>query len=194
MADEHHRLVRALEILLEPARRLEIEMVRRLVEQQHIRRRHELAREPHAPALAAAQSLERPRARIHGIEAESVQHRIDARRDRVSALALESLEVVRVPLEHLLAHRFAELAHLRRLVRERLLEREQLGELPRRRLPDRLRVAEVAMLLEQRDAQPRLPRDDAARRLHVARDQLEERRLPGAVPADDPPPLAARRS
>ena len=77
-----------------------------------------------------------------------------------------------------------------RLVRERLLEREQLGELPRGRLPHGLGIAEVAMLLEQRDAQPGLPRDDTARRLHVACDQLEERRLSRAVPADDPPPLA----
>ena len=151
VADQHHGLVRALEIFLEPSRGLEIEMVRRLVEQQHIRGRHELAREPDAPALAAAQPLERTRARIHRIESESVQHRIDARRDRVAALAIEALEIVRVAIEHLLAHRLAHLAHLRRLIRERLLQRQKLRELSRSGLPHRLRITEVAMLLEQRD-------------------------------------------
>ena len=190
VADEHHRLVRRLEILLEPARGLEIQMVRRLIEKKHICRRDELARETDASALAAAQPLERARARIHGIEPEAVEHGIHAWRDRVAALALEPLQVVRVSREHLLAHRLAELSHLRRLIGQRLLQREKLGKLPRRGLPNRLRIAEVAVLLEKRDPKAGLTRDHASRRLHLAGDQLEERRLSRAVAADDSPSLA----
>ena len=46
------------------------------------------------------------------------------------------------------------------------------------------------MLLEQRDAKPRLSRDLAARGLHLAGEQTEERRLARAVAADDAPALA----
>ena len=55
-----------LEELLEPLRRLEIEMVRRLVEQQDVRGRRELRGEADASALAAAQLDEQPRLRVAG--------------------------------------------------------------------------------------------------------------------------------
>src|SRR5512140_301797 len=154
VADEYHRLIRRSEIFLEPPSRLEIEMVRR---------RDELARETYPSTLPPAQALERSCSRIHWVEAEPVQHRVHARRDGVASLPLEPLEIMRVAIQHLLAHRRAELAHSRGLISERLFQREKLRELSRCRLPYRFRVAEVTMLLEQGCAQPGLSSDDAAR-------------------------------
>src|SRR5512140_3624983 len=190
VADEYHRLIRRSEIFLEPPSRLEIEMVRRLVEQKHIGRRDELARETYPSTLPPAQALERSCSRIHWVEAEPVQHRVHARRDRVASLPLEPLQIMRVAIQHLLAHRRAELAHSRGLISERLFQREELRELSRCRLPHRFRVAEVTMLLEKGYAQPGLSSDDAARWLHVARNQLEQRRLSGTVASDDAPAFA----
>src|SRR6185295_7002421 len=82
------------------------------------------------------------------------------------------------------------LAHAIRLLRDRLLEREQVGERAGGGLPDRRRLAEIAMLLEQRHAERIGLRDHAARWLHLTRDQAEERRLAGAVAPDDAPALA----
>ncbi len=68
-------------------------MVRRLVEQQDVRRRDELPREADTSTLATAQRLEPLCPRLGGIEPEALKHGIDAGRDRVAALALESFQV-----------------------------------------------------------------------------------------------------
>ena len=102
-------------------------MVRRFVEQQHVGGTHELARQAESSALAAAQLRDGRGARGGGIEAESVQHRVDARRDRVAAFALEALEILAVAVERRLARVVLQPS---RLLDERLLEREQVGELP----------------------------------------------------------------
>ena len=59
VADQQHRGVHRRQILLEPARRLEIQVVRRLVEQQHVGWTHELTRQTQSSALAAAQLRDR---------------------------------------------------------------------------------------------------------------------------------------
>ena len=133
-------------------------MVRRLVEQQHIGGRHELAREPDAPALAAAQCVERSGSRLRGIEAESLQHGVDARGDRVAALALEALEVAPVARQ-LLPRSSSRIAERVGLLGERLLEREQLGERARRGLPDRRASPKSRCCPSSETRSARLPRD-----------------------------------
>jgi len=55
MAHEQHGPLTRGEVLLEPARRLEIQVIRRLVEQQDIGGRHELAGQAEPAELTAAQ-------------------------------------------------------------------------------------------------------------------------------------------
>ena len=68
MADEQNRLVGGLEVLLEPPRGVEVQMVRRLVEQQHVGWTYELPRDTETSALSAAQLRERPSPRFDWIE------------------------------------------------------------------------------------------------------------------------------
>ena len=78
VADQQHRLSDLPEIVLQPLGGFEIQVVGRLIEQQHVGRAGELPGQPEAPAFAAAQHVHRRGARPGGIEAESVQHRVDA--------------------------------------------------------------------------------------------------------------------
>ena len=66
VADQQHRGIHRREVFLEPARCLEIQVVRRLVEQQHVGWTHELARQTQTPAFAAAQLRNRIRSRAAG--------------------------------------------------------------------------------------------------------------------------------
>src|SRR5207237_1537192 len=74
VADEQNRLVDLLDVLLEPARSLEVEMVGGLVQQEHVRLAHQLARQPQATSLAPTECLDRRRARFFGIAAETLKH------------------------------------------------------------------------------------------------------------------------
>ncbi len=189
--DEEDGGVEGAQISLEPQRGLEVEVVGRLVEEQQVGRRRELAGQGHAAALAAAQGGERLGARGVGVEAEAVQDGVHPRRGLVAALVLEAVQVAVVALQHRRRHRVARLAHRRGLHGERALEREQVGEGARGGLPHRRRVAEIPVLVHHRDAQAGRARDGAARGGQVAADQVEERRLAGAVASQNAPALAA---
>src|SRR5690606_41015174 len=78
----------------------------------------------------------------------------------------------------------------RGLLRERAFEREEIGEGRGRRVPDGRVALERAVLVHERDPQPREPAHGSVRRLELAGDHPEERRLPRFVPADDTPALA----
>src|SRR3954470_16609361 len=101
VADQQNRFVRIAQIIFQPSRRLEIEMVRRLVEQQDISCTHELACETEPATLAATQLRERLGARSFRIEAKALQHRVDPRRERVASFTLEALKVAIVSREEL---------------------------------------------------------------------------------------------
>ena len=187
VAHQQYRATARGEVFLEPACGFEIEVIGRLVEQQYVGGRHQLARETEAAELAAAQGGERSDAGLRGIEFETVQHRIDACRDGVSPLALEALQVLTVLGEG--AGRGV-VRQVGRLLHERLLQRQQLGQLPGGGLPHRRRGAVVAVLFQQRDAQAGRAGDAAARGLELARQQPQQRGLARAVPADDAPAFA----
>ena len=53
VADQQHCFVGAAKVLLEPPRRFEVEMVCRLVQQQHIGRAHKLPCETQSPSFSA---------------------------------------------------------------------------------------------------------------------------------------------
>ncbi len=61
------------EEVLQPVDRVDVEMVRRFVEQQHVRLRHERPRQQHAPTPAARQRIDP----CGTVEVEPRQHEID---------------------------------------------------------------------------------------------------------------------
>src|SRR5207248_10083278 len=97
MAHEQDRALTRSQVLLEPAGRLEIEVIGRLVEQQDVGGRHELTGQAEPAELAAAQRGERRDAGLGGIKLEAVQQGGDARREGIATLALEALQVFAVP-------------------------------------------------------------------------------------------------
>ena len=58
VGDEHHAAAEVLQEFLEPGDRLDIQMVGRLVQQQHVRRLHQRLAEQHAPLHAARERRE----------------------------------------------------------------------------------------------------------------------------------------
>src|SRR5207245_1434197 len=146
MAHEQHGPLTVGGVLLEPPRRLEIQVIRRLVEQQDVGGRHELAGQAEPAELAAAERGQRRYAGLGGIELEAVQHRVDARRDGVATLALEALQVFAV-LGQRAGRRVV--GKVGGLFHQGLFQRQQLGELAGGRLPNRRRGAVVTVLLEQ---------------------------------------------
>ena len=62
----------AREIILEPEQRLEIEVIGRLVEEEHVGGRDELRREANAPAFAPAERREEARLGVLGVEGEAL--------------------------------------------------------------------------------------------------------------------------
>ena len=85
MADDQHRMRIAREEVLEPDRAFEVEIVGRLVEQQHVRPReqHRRQRHPHPPAAGELRAGPRLRRRI---EPEPVQ---DRRRPRLRRMRVD---------------------------------------------------------------------------------------------------------
>ncbi len=84
------------------------------------------------------------------------------------------------------------MGEIRGLFHQGLFQRQELGELAGRGFPDRSRGAVVAVLLEQRYAEAGRAGDAPARGLEIARQQPEQGRLPGAVPAHDAPAFPGR--
>jgi hypothetical protein len=90
VADDQHRRPIALEEILEPQSRLEIEMVRRLVEEQQVRSREEQRGERHAHPPAAREAVERPLLHLL-VEAEPDQ---DPRRAGRSGMGADRVQPV----------------------------------------------------------------------------------------------------
>src|SRR5690606_17704642 len=134
VADDEYRAVDIAQVLLEPERRIEVEVVGRLVEQPDVGGRDELPRQTDAAALSAAQSVQPLRARGFRIEAETVQHRVDARAERVAPLALEAVQIAIVPVE----------CGLRRVLRQRKIGRASCRE--------RVSISVVAGALKKQEA------------------------------------------
>ena len=193
VADEQHGLASvSSRYSSSHRRRLEIEVVRRLVEQQHVRRRSRAA----APA-----PLARARRRsactsgcvraFTGSKPSPCEHCVDSRRERVAALALETLEIAGVAL-HLLVVAASPSSPSRWPAPRATAPARAAPRTGLRRFPHRLRTREVAVLIQHAELGRRRLRHRSPRRLQRAGDELEQRRLSRAVPAHDPPPLTLR--
>jgi hypothetical protein len=86
-----------------------------------------------------------------------------------------------------LGHRFAQLGEPVLLSNQLGLERQYFMVTRRCRIPDGARAAEIAQLVQHRDAQTIRPGDAPARRLELTGDQPEKRGFSRAVPAHDAP-------
>ena len=112
VGDEDHRAGECAQPVLEPHHRVEVEMVRGLVEEQEVRAAHQRAREvePHAPAAGEFRHWARLRRLV---EPEAREQRLRARARLVAA----DLVVARVQVGEVLAvrggHRALDLAQLR---------------------------------------------------------------------------------
>ena len=89
MGDQHDGRVELDERLLEPLQRLDVEMVGRLVEQQHVGAGGERAGERGARQLSAGERVERP-VEVVVAEAEAARHRRRPVAPQVAAAGLQA--------------------------------------------------------------------------------------------------------
>ncbi len=178
VCDEDHAGIDRLQHLLEPLERLDVEMVRRLVEQQQVRLRRERTRERRACELAAGERAQRPVEVVVG-EAQPAHDGRRAVAPVVPARMLEPSLRLGVAAQHggvVLArgHPLFERAQL-------ALDRRQVGGAGEHVLAQRPARLVRRALVVQRDARALLPRELAALERDLARERAQQGRLPGAV-------------
>ena len=188
--DHEHRAGEAAEPALDPAHPVEVEEVRRLVEQQHVGRLHQDQRERGAVAPSARQPVDGQVPPLL-VEAEAREHRVDRVLVRPAAdvvHALEQLALLGEQGRHRgIRHRLGQLRADLVEARLRLVHR---GEVGAQRLVGALLAVELGELREVPDRGAEGHVDRAARRLAPPEHQLEERRLARAVLADEPDAVA----
>ena len=109
MTDQQNRFVGISKVVLQPARRFQIEVIRWLIQKQDIGATYQLPRQAEPSTLTTAQLFEWLSARFLRIKAESLQHRVHPRSESVATFAIESLEIAIILGEHL---RSGRLTHL----------------------------------------------------------------------------------
>ena len=172
VADDDHRAGVALQPGLEPDERVEVEVVGRLVEQHQVGRAHQRARELQAHAPAAREARHR-HVELADLEAEAEQHRLGAR-PRVEAAGFHD-RLVRV------RHRVAVVARLgARQLGLGLGQRGVAGE----HEVGRAFLGLGHVLRDFGDAPARRHRAVAGVGVQAAGEEREQRRLAGAVAAD----------
>ncbi len=156
---------------LQPQRRLEVEMVGRLVEQQQVRLGEERGGEGDAHPPTAGEGRQRAFLR-RGVEAESGEDDPGPRRRRMGI----DIEEPRVD--------FTDTMRVMRLVG--LVQERGALEIGGEHHLDRRRVAAGRLLLDGADAQAFLHADLAGIGLQLAEDEMQQCRLAGAVAPDEP--------
>ncbi len=178
VADDHDRRGIRLEEILEPQHRFEIEVVRRLVEQQQVRRREQQRRERDAHPPAARKSLER--LVLHRlVEAEPDQDSRGAGGRRMGVDRVEPLVDLAEPVGIVAVLAFGHQRGTLDVGGEHGLERG--GIAPRRFLRD---IAEPGAARHFRGSGVRLEHPG---------DHPYQRRLARAVAPDQPDPAARRQ-
>ena len=178
-----HRTLVLLEMLLEPVDRLGVEVVRRLVEQQHVGLLQQQAAQGHAAALTAREVFDR----LVGIGTPQGVHRALQHAVQLPAVALVDLLVqlaltLDQPGHRVVVHRLAQLlVDLLVLLQQRHGRRAALLD----DLADRLRVVEPGFLFEVTHRIARREDHFAVEVLVDSGDDLHQGRLSRAVQADD---------
>ena len=186
MRDEQHGAVVVLQILLEPLDRLDVEVVRRLVEQEDRGAPQQQFRQLDAHAPAARKLARRPR-EILALEAQAEQRLLDVGIARLAAEDVVAVLRVVQAVQQLLVIGALVVGALGDLAREPPdlgLEAQHLVEGLGRLLDERRRVGHAHRLRQVADRALAVDRHGARRGLHFARDQAQQRRLARAVAAD----------
>ena len=184
--DDENRAGIALQILLEPEQRLQVEMVGRLVQQQQVRllRQQPGQVRPHHPAAA---HLARGPVEILLAEAEAGEDLLGLGFEAIAAQLVEP--VMHVVMDLLRVQRLDRVVRLPRLedaAELRVFRRDGRGQ-----FDDRL-VADRRVLLRQiADRDAAFAGDLAGIGGFLAQDDRKERGLPGAVRADQPDAVLA---
>ncbi len=177
VADDDDRVRIALEIAFEPERALEVEIVRRLVEEEHVglEEEHGRERDAHAPAareLAAGAPLGRR------VEAEAGENASRSRRGCMGADVRQAQVDVGDTMRVVGGLGFGEQSATLAVSRQHPV--------------DQALIAAGGLLGDAADAGVAGHADGAVVGMELAADQLEQRRLAGAVAADEPD-LVTRR-
>ena len=180
VGDEDHGGVERRELALEPLEARDVEVVRRLVEQQQVGVAAERARERGARQLAAREGAQRPVEVVVG-EAEPAHDRAVALAPAVAAGVLEPR--LRLASSGAASRGRASPAAIAcSSAAQLLLDARQVARRPRARTRAASALSlERRPLVVQRDARPLLERELAAVLLGLAREHAEQRRLAGAV-------------
>ena len=188
MRDEDHGGVEGLQLALEPLEARDVEVVRRLVEEQQVGIAAECARERRARQLSARERAQRAVEMRFG-ESEAAQHRGGVIAPAVAACMLEPRLRGRVSVERRLIVRAA--GHRLLQAGQLFLEPHEVARAGQDVLAQRHVLLERRPLIVQRDARPFLERELAAVHLGLAREHPEQRRLAGAVRAGKRDAIAA---
>ena len=178
---------RAREVLLEKLDGLEVEVVRRLVEEQDVGRGEDRASE-HRPVLLAARKLRERSREVSFLETEARESLVDLGDHFVAALVLEAVRqgviaVVQGRAVLSVGHRMLELAHLG-------FGRMEVRECPGNVVVQRLGEVGLESLLDGRDPDG-VRADDLTRvRLFATEGEAQKCGLPGAIPAQEADLLA----
>jgi hypothetical protein len=191
VADEDDRVRILGQVFFQPVARVEIEMVRRLVEQEQTRTSEQEAsqRDPHLPP---ARERRRVLAQIVVGEPEAAQYGRDFQIDAVAFTPAEPLLQLRVPGQHRLVF-----CMRRAVVAEPILERgdlrfhvEQGLEREAGLLEQGAPAVDEPVLRQVSDREAGRLDDLTGVRLVEAGEHLEQRRLAGAVRAAQPDALS----
>ena len=181
--DGDHRSLVLSQVLLEPVDALGVEMVRRLVQQQHVGLLQQEPAQRHAATLAAREVLHR----LVGVGTAQCVHRPFERRIELPAVfvidLLGQLALSLDQLGHLLVvHRLHETGVDLLVLLE---QRDHVGAAFLDHLADRLRVVQMRFLLEIADRVSGRKDDFALKVLVYSGDDFHQRRLARPVQADD---------
>ena len=187
VGDEDHRGVERRQLALEPLEALDVEVVRRLVEQQQVGIAGEGARERGARQLAARERVERP-VEVGVDESEAADDRRRAVAPGPAAGVLEP----RLRLAVASQRRVGVVAAGHRLLQspQLVLDRDQVAAPGERVLPQRQPLAARRALVVQRDACVLRERELTALERRLADERPQERRLARAVRACEREPVA----
>jgi hypothetical protein len=182
-----------IQVLFEPVARFEIEVIRRLVQEQQIRLAEQQLRErdPHLPAAGKRLGLA---LEIRRLEPEALQHRRRLQLDAVAVVHAEGVLQIAVAMEHPVVLRRRD-----RVVAQPLLERvhlglhrEQLAERGRRLLEYGPTGVRQAVLRQVADGQRGRRQDRARVGLVEASHHPQQRGFSGAVRPAEADALAIR--